>query len=73
MIKTLIEIVKEEIAGNYLSPGKTFSIRRPPQDRPLTGDHPIPVADDLTTDDDELELDKEDSNEEYIKDTKSDK
>ena len=59
MIKTLIEIVKEGIAGNYLSPGKTFSIRRAPQDRPLTGDHPIPIADDLTTEDDELELDKD--------------
>ena len=60
MIKTLIEIVKEGIAGNYLSPGKTFSIRRAPQDRPLTGDHPIPIADDLTTEDEELELDKDD-------------
>ena len=59
MIKTLIEIVKEGIAGNYLSPGKTFSIRRAPQDRPLTGDHPIPIADDLTTEDEELELDKD--------------
>ncbi len=63
MINTLIEIVKEGIAGNYLSPGKTFSIRRAPQDRPLTGDHPIPIADDLTTEDDELELDKEESDE----------
>ena len=67
MIKTLIEIVKEEIAGNYLSPGRMFSIRRAPQDRPLTGDHPIPTADDLTTEDDELELDKEDSDEESIR------
>jgi len=67
MINTLIEIVKEAVAGNYISPGRVFSVRRAPQDRPLNGDHPIPVADDLTTEDEELELDKENPDGKNIK------